>query len=34
MRILQMCVQRLWEQLCCSMKVFAILWHSLIFPSS
>jgi hypothetical protein len=31
MRILQMCVQRLWEQLL-SMKLFATLWDSLISP--
>jgi hypothetical protein len=29
---LWMCVRRLWEQLH-SMKFFAIIWHSLIFPS-
>jgi hypothetical protein len=28
---LWMCVQRLWE-LMRSMKLFAILWHSVIFP--
>jgi hypothetical protein len=31
MRILRMCVQRLWELLR-SMKLFMILWHSVIFP--
>jgi hypothetical protein len=28
---LQMCIRRLWE-LMRSMKLFAILWHSVIFP--
>jgi hypothetical protein len=30
-RILRMCVRRLWELLR-SMKLFVILWHSVIFP--